>query len=308
MSSEEKKAIMIGDHRRQWRDCLYVYPVIARRSRGLSIGINISPGKSCNFDCLYCQIDRTCGGGLVAIDVARLESELQLLVGEAVNGGLWREAAFSGVPAELRRLNDIAFSGDGEPTAHKDFDKFVNVACDAIAHSGVKGVKLVVITNATLLDCPQFQRALPILDRANGQVWAKLDAGTEEYFRKICRPADGVKLSRIVDSIGRLAARNASGESPRCEVIIQTLFTLHDGKSPDSAEIDAYCRNLQAILNMGGRLSAVQLHTVARKPADTIVGPLDNRTLDDIADRIRRSVPSLKVETYYGAGGAAGNK
>ncbi|MFW6132705.1 MAG: hypothetical protein ACOC8F_02320, partial [Planctomycetota bacterium] len=47
------------DHRRQWRDCLYVYPVIARRSHGLSIGVNLNPDKRCNFGCAYCQINRS---------------------------------------------------------------------------------------------------------------------------------------------------------------------------------------------------------------------------------------------------------
>ncbi|MBM3871597.1 MAG: radical SAM protein, partial [Verrucomicrobia bacterium] len=40
------------DHTRIYRDFTYVYPVISRRSGGLSIGINLNPDKKCNFDCV----------------------------------------------------------------------------------------------------------------------------------------------------------------------------------------------------------------------------------------------------------------
>jgi len=46
-------------HPRNWRENFYVYPVISRRSGGLSIGINLNPDTACNFDCVYCQVDRT---------------------------------------------------------------------------------------------------------------------------------------------------------------------------------------------------------------------------------------------------------
>ena len=47
------------DHSRAFDDFRFVYPVVSRRSGGLSIGLNVNPDKRCNFDCLYCQVDRT---------------------------------------------------------------------------------------------------------------------------------------------------------------------------------------------------------------------------------------------------------
>ena len=35
------------------------YPVVSRRSKGISIGVNLNPDRVCNFDCIYCQVDRT---------------------------------------------------------------------------------------------------------------------------------------------------------------------------------------------------------------------------------------------------------
>ncbi len=48
----------LRSHPRTWRDNLYVYPVLSRRARGISIGINISPDQVCNFHCVYCQVNR----------------------------------------------------------------------------------------------------------------------------------------------------------------------------------------------------------------------------------------------------------
>ena len=41
------------DHRRELDANRYVYAVVSRRARGLSIGVNINPDKACNFACPY---------------------------------------------------------------------------------------------------------------------------------------------------------------------------------------------------------------------------------------------------------------
>ena len=46
-------------HPRRFEDFKFVYPVLSRRAHGISIGINTNPDKVCNFDCIYCQVDRT---------------------------------------------------------------------------------------------------------------------------------------------------------------------------------------------------------------------------------------------------------
>src|SRR4051812_15224189 len=45
-------------HGRVWQSNRYVYPVVSRRSKGISIGVNLNPDKVCNFDCIYCSVDR----------------------------------------------------------------------------------------------------------------------------------------------------------------------------------------------------------------------------------------------------------
>src|SRR5215831_19604434 len=95
------------DHRRDLAANRYVYAVVSRRAQGLSIGVNLNPDKVCNFDCPYCQVDRTTPGGPPRIDVALLKSELQELL-ERARGDLWAEAPFDTVEPALRRVADVA--------------------------------------------------------------------------------------------------------------------------------------------------------------------------------------------------------
>ncbi len=290
ISLDAPEADPVLDHRRQWRSCRYVYPVVSRRARGLSIGVNVNLDKACNFACLYCQIDRSARRKHHAVDLDVLERELLLALDEALSGRLWDEDRFASTAAALRRVNDIAFSGDGEPTCLDNFDRAVAVAADARRRKNAPDVKIVVITNSTRLDSDPFARALPILAANNGEIWAKLDAGTDAFFQRVNRPHPVIPLDRIVSNIARVAR-----EQP---VVIQSLFFRLDGSPPPPAEIDAYCDRLNDILAAGGKVRLVQAHTVARAPASPSVTSLDEAELDRIADRIRTRA-AVRVETFY---------
>ncbi len=281
------------DHRRQWRRCLYVYPVISRRAKGVSIGVNLNPDKRCTFSCLYCQIDRRIRRDLHTVDLDALEGELREAMRAAVSGELWEEHRFARTPQQMRRINDIAISGDGEPTCLPDFDRAVAAAARVKGEFHRDDVKIVVITNSTQFDQPQFLRALPILDAHNGEIWAKLDAGTEEYFQRINRPHPRIALQRIVDNIISVAGGR--------EVVIQTLLFRLDGSAPPQEELEAYSARLLEILDAGGRLKLIQVHTIARSPQDASAAALDDAQLDAIADQLRAALPDIPVETYYGA-------
>ncbi len=282
----------IRDHRRQWGDCLYVYPVVSRRAKGLSIGVNLNPDKRCNFNCVYCQVDRHLPRGLHEVDLSHLARELKLALRAATDGTLWQHDRFQAVPPQQRRINDIAFSGDGEPTCLPDFDQAVQVAADVKADLAAEDVRTVVITNGTMLRSPQMQRALPILDVSNGEIWAKLDAGSEEYFRRINRPAGDVTLARIVDNIASVAI-----DRP---VVIQTLLLNYADMPPIASEIEAYTMRLREILDAGGEIKLIQLHTVARPPAEAYITRLSDEQLDAATTQVTAALPSVPVETFYG--------
>src|SRR3954471_16106363 len=90
------------DHPRLYQLNRFVYPVLSRRSRGLSIGINLNPDKLCNFDCVYCEVDRRIPGKGSQLDLSQMRNELVALVRFARNGGLAKEPKFEQVPQLTR--------------------------------------------------------------------------------------------------------------------------------------------------------------------------------------------------------------
>src|SRR4029453_17217227 len=155
-------------HDRTWRDNEYVYPVISRRSGGLSIGVNLNPDKACNFDFVYFQVYRTISPTVREVDPQRLRDELERTVQAAISGELFADPQFRDVPAAYRRINDIAFSGDGEPTTSPMFGQAVQMAADIRRAYNLRDVKLVLITDAAYLTKPAVRAALAVMDANNG--------------------------------------------------------------------------------------------------------------------------------------------
>ncbi len=274
---------LLEDHTRRFAENRYVYPVLSRRAGGISIGVNLNREKTCNFRCVYCQVDREAPAGEwpgapEPIDLGLLAEELDEMVAAVQSGRLFDGPRFSRAPARQRRLNDIALSGDGEPTLCPQFAEAVDVCAKVRRKHRLDDVKLVLITNASLLDRDHVRRGLAVLDASNGEIWAKLDAGTEAYYRRISRST--VPLAKILDNL-RDAARARS-------IVIQTLLMRLDGQPPATEELAEYCRRLRDMVAAGGQIKLVQLHTVARHPAEPYVEALSRGELDVIAEQVRR--------------------
>jgi wyosine [tRNA(Phe)-imidazoG37] synthetase (radical SAM superfamily) len=278
------------DHPRLFHANRFVYPVLSRRSQGISVGINLNPDKVCNFDCIYCQVDRRSEAETAFVDTDRLIEELAETLDLTTSGALYDDERFRDVPPRLRRLNDIAFSGDGEPTSFRNIDTIVDRVAGLKRTKGLDAVKLVMITNASLFHRPAVRRALATLDANQGEIWAKLDAGTEGYYRRVERTP--IPFRRILDNL--LAAARVR------PLVIQSLFLTIDGAGPPDPEIAAYCDRLAAIRSAGGTIDRVQVYTVARRPAEAEVGPLAAAEVDRIAATVRDRV-GVPVEVYYGA-------
>ena len=112
-------------HDRRFESNRFVYPVLSRRAQGLSIGINLNPDRVCNFGCVYCQVDRTGARETLFVDTVTLLTELEHMLPWAASGAIFEHPKFRATPPALRRLQDIAFSGDGEPTTYRGFGEAV---------------------------------------------------------------------------------------------------------------------------------------------------------------------------------------
>ena len=265
-----------SDHDRYAEGLRYVYPVVSRRARGVSIGINLSPNDACNWRCVYCQVPGLTRGKGPAIDLARLADELDLLLGDVLDGDFLERR----VPEGSRRLNDLALSGNGEPTGSPDFAAAVDLAAGRLEARGLVGtVKLVLITNGSLAHKPEVRAGLARLAEAGGEVWFKLDAGTDEG------------LGRINDVTRSVEAQLANLE--RCAGLaptwVQTVLFERDGEVMAGTWRD-YLANLAALLSRDVVLRGVHLYGVAREvhqPEATELRRLDPDELEVHATQLR---------------------
>lgn len=269
------------DHRRELDQNRYVYAVVSRRARGLSIGINLNPDKVCNFDCPYCQVDRTGPRLDGTVDVGRLRAELEHLLDLVVAGTLWSVPPFDTAAPALRRVADVAFAGDGEPTSPPEFPAAAREVREARDARGLE-FPIRLLTNSTLLHRARVRAGLAEVD----EVWCKLDAGTEAYFRVV----DGTTFpfARVLRNLRELAR-----DRP---IVVQSMFLALDGAGPTDDEVRAWADRLQAIVADGGRIDHVQVYTVARRPADDRVSALGRERLEAIAGEARGR--GIRVEVY----------
>ena len=277
-------------HERNFERYRFVYPVLSRRSGGVSVGVNLNPDKACNFDCIYCQVDRTVQSETRFVELDGLLVELREILAMIGDGSIFQTEKFRAVPPHLQRLNDIAFSGDGEPTTYRNFDEIIEASAEVKRAAGLDGVKMVLITNASMFHRPQVVRALEILDANQGEIWAKLDAGTEAYYQQVARTP--IPMRQILENI-TAAARVRP-------VVIQSLLMRIDGEPPSEEELEAYCSRLSEIVAAGGTISRVQIYTIARRPAEASVAPLTNAEVDRIVEQVRRRT-GLQVDAFYGS-------
>jgi wyosine [tRNA(Phe)-imidazoG37] synthetase (radical SAM superfamily) len=285
----DSKNSLLKAHSRAFDDNRYVYPVLSRRAGGISIGVNLNLDQWCNFRCVYCQIQRLGRIERAPMDLARLEAELDAMLDRVVSGSIFRETQFQATASQFRRLNDIAFSGDGEPTACPVFAEAVTVCAEVRRRKQLPQLKLVLITNASLLHQPRVAGGLEILDANNGEIWAKLDAGTEDFFRQVA--CSDASFQQVLDNIHQAALVRP--------LVIQTLLMRIRDERPPPEELEAYCGRLCDIVAAGGQIKLVQIHTIARKPAVDWVAPLSDSEIDRIGDLVRRRTRQ-PVAVFYG--------
>ena len=278
-----------SNHNRIYGSNRFVYPVLSRRSNGVSLGVNLNPDKVCNFDCIYCQVDRTTRSETRFVEMDQLLAELRTTLDFITSGDFFGDGPFKDIPPKLKRLNDIAFSGDGEPTTYKNFDAIISACASLKQELELDDVKMVLITNASMFHREHVKAGLQILDENQGEIWAKLEAGTEAYFQTIDRTS--FKLQEIVDNIAAAAQRRS--------VVIQSLFMNVNGVAPSNEELLAFCSRLSEIVTAGGSIDHVQIYTVARPPAESFVTALSNSEVDQIVTLVKEQT-GITAVPYYG--------
>lgn len=254
----------------------YVYPVVSRRAGGVSVGINLNPNAACNWRCVYCQVPNLTRGSGPGVDQCLLEQELMRLLRELVEGDFMVRR----VPEGLRRLQDVAFSGDGEPTTSPDLLTSFETVERVLERFALLGkLAVVMITNGSMAGRPQVSEALRRLARMNGEAWFKLDRGT----RHALQATHSVPLDpeRQFERLERCASL--------CPTWVQTCMFQWDGAPPGGAELDAYCALMARAARLPG-LRGVHLYGLARRshqPEASRLSPVSGSWLEELGERLR---------------------
>jgi wyosine [tRNA(Phe)-imidazoG37] synthetase (radical SAM superfamily) len=275
--------LTVSDHNRDVSGLKYVYPVVSRRAGGVSIGINLNVNNACNWRCVYCQVPNLTRGTPPPIELDVLERELRSFLTYALHGDFMQRYVAEGD----RHLQDIAFSGNGEPTSAKEFPEVLvlvekvlrefNLLGDVIVENQPKPIKVRLITNGSLMDKPTVQDSISHLAKCNGEVWFKLDAGTKAGIARI----NDVNINPQ-SHIARLKHC-----AELCPTFIQTCMFAMDGEPPHEDDIQAY---LALISQVQQCVKGVHLYGFAR-PSYQAEAPrlsrLSSEWLEAVAQRIR---------------------
>lgn len=260
------------DHSRDSAGLRYVYPVVSRRAGGISIGINLNPNNACNWRCIYCQVPNLARGTAPPVDLALLEKELNGFLHELQHGDFMQR-----VPLEARRINDIALSGNGEPTSAQEFAEVIEL----IAKLKPVDLKLVLITNGSLMQRENVQQGLRRMSQLNGEIWFKLDRASEEGMALV----NGTRMT--MDKV----RQNIATAIACCpNTWLQTCWFALDGVAPGKQDENDYLDFLAELLRDGMKPQGVLLYGLARPSLQTEaprLSALSNEQMASFAQRIR---------------------
>jgi wyosine [tRNA(Phe)-imidazoG37] synthetase (radical SAM superfamily) len=241
---------------------------------GRSLGIDvITPPKKCTFDCLYCQLGRT------KIHVSRPEMIMEPL------------ASANKVSADLedllKRINlntvdIVTFSGTGEPTLNLRLGEIADEVKIRIGR-----LPMAILTNSSLFYRDDVRRNLSRFK----MVVAKLDAGDDETFRLINRPADKeLDIEAIVESIKRLKS-----EIKGLLALEVMLLQTEDGKITNAKGKPS--RNLMdAVLDVNPDI--VQLEVPYRPPSENFVKPPPQSWIEAVSKEFSKILGKEKLWVY----------
>ena len=279
------KSLSTTAHDRDSAALRYVYPVVSRRAGGVSVGINLNPNNACNWRCIYCQVPDLKRGTAPPIELAVLENELRGFLEELLHGDFMQ----SRVPEGARRINDIALSGNGEPTSSAEFAQVI--ALTARVRSAVslpETVKTVLITNGSLLYRNEVQQGLRAMAKLNGEVWFKLDRASEAGMQLVNDTK--VSMKKVRDNL--IAAIAC------CPTWLQTCWFALDGEPPSRQDEDEYLEFVSGLLRDGHKLQGVLLYSLARpslQPEAPRLSALTEAQLQVFAERIGKLGLPVKV-------------
>jgi len=242
-----------------------IYGPVRSRRLGWDLGLNASPinYKLCSFNCVYCQYGWT--------DVCTMNIDDRL--GDFPTPDDFKKALEDAL-RENKEINNITFSGNGEPTLHPQFEELVDIA-KQLKEDYFPEAKLGILSNSSTINIEKIHRALTKLDFRI----MKLDVGNLETLRKINQPCRAVDYEAILSGLKSLE-----------KVTLQTMFVDGPIRNIGDQEVNEWIERVGEIQPM-----KTQIYSLHRPPAESSLQEVPAEKLEAIAARTLK-VTGVPVE------------
>jgi wyosine [tRNA(Phe)-imidazoG37] synthetase (radical SAM superfamily) len=161
----------------------FIYGPVKSRRLGNSLGVNLTPYKTCSFNCVYCQLGKTASAGVERKEFFKVED----IISDLKN-------FLSAADLNSSPINYITLSGSGEPTLNSKIGEVIQRIKQTVS------LPVAVITNSSLLYREDVRRDILEAD----VIMPTLNAATRETFAKICRPHAQINLENIIKGLTEL--------------------------------------------------------------------------------------------------------
>ena len=241
-----------------------IYGPVHSRRLGISLGINLLPadGKSCTFDCIYCEC------GYNASHKPKRAMPTREEVATALEKKL-REMHQQGVHPDV-----LTFAGNGEPTSNPHFPEIIRDTI-ALRNALCPEAKISVLSNSTFIHRKEVRDALMLVDNNI----LKLDTVNPAYIRKVDRPQQpSYSVDKIIEHLKEFHGH----------VIIQTMFmkgTTDEGEDVDNTGLAYVQPWLDAVKKIAP--AEVMIYTIDRETPDSHLTKASHEELDSIRDRVK---------------------
>jgi wyosine [tRNA(Phe)-imidazoG37] synthetase (radical SAM superfamily) len=239
-----KGSFGLSMHREKKETQRFVYGPVPSRRLGISLGVDIVPFKNCSYDCVYCQLGKTTYHSTERKSFVPIDAVISQI----------RE-----VVDQNSDIDYITFSGSGEPTLNSDIGEIIR-RIKAFTQTAVA-----VLTNGSLLWQKEVREDLSQADL----VVPSVDAVSEEVFRKINCPIEGLGVKKVLDGIKQFCNEFEG----KIWVEIMLVKGINDSEE-EIRRISQFVGDLKA--------DKIQLNTVVRPPADSRAQPVGKQRLSEI--------------------------
>lgn len=194
-----------------------IYGPVTSRRLGKSLGINLFPmqNKNCNFNCVYCQYDKTNASNKLFTSFANTKNYI-------VND--FKKFSQQGISIDY-----ITVAGNGEPTLHPNFPKIVDLILNQ-RDMYFSNIPTVIFTNCTKLYDPKIRKAISRFDRR----FLKLDVSDQKTLLKVNHYGN---FEKILNNIF-ITAKEMSVEISTAIITSPHRFANYDNLMTDSNYIN----------------------------------------------------------------------